>query len=524
MTLCNVIIGLNDADEHEGLVRILKATMALIPDGLVIHGPEGEITYINPAARVMLGYSDEQLREPVRKRIAGIQAFDINGRPVPYEQMPTPRVLRGEIVKDFVLSWPGPGGYRLLSTNAVPVLTRTGRLIGAVVNIRDVTEAERQKAERSALLSQLQKALEESEKRQREWQSLFESISDGIFVMDETGQTIAVNKAGLDLLGIESLDEVMQCVAMSRQLVETRYPDGRLMPPEEWPKTRVLRGETLVNYPFKVINRKGEVFDLLFSGGPVTPVAGSPKRFIQVVRDITEICRLEKAKDEFLLVISHELRNPLQVIKGLAQLMRLRVKGKDTANISANLDTLESQTEHVSHLVEDILTAYRLSAGRFTVNFKQVDMRDLLIDVVTGATISSPTHSFIVNIPKSPEKILVKGDYQRLSEIVRNLLSNAVKYSPNGTKVWVNVKVTEDHLRVDIEDEGVGIPPVDLERVFEGFYRGANPREWKSGGIGLGLFISRNLARLHGGDLWAENRSECGTRMCLKIPLCRAGC
>lgn len=234
--------------------------------------------------------------------------------------------------------------------------------------------------------------------------------------------------------------------------------------------------------------------------------------------DVTEMGRLERVKEEFMQVVSHELRNPLQVIMGLVSLLRIDLK--DPANQDEalrHLDLMKDQVAHVTALVEDVLMASRLSSGSLKLDLKRVDLVAIL-DQALSAYVDDPTHLWIT-CTRAPSPVWLMGDVRRLGQVVVNLLSNAGNHTPPGKRIWASVEVTAASALLKVEDEGIGIPSGQLEQVFSGFHRAGNVTNWRSGGIGLGLYISRNIARRHRGDLWAENRPGGGTIMCLRLPL-----
>jgi len=219
-----------------------------------------------------------------------------------------------------------------------------------------------------------------------------------------------------------------------------------------------------------------------------------------------------------MTVISHEIRNTLQVIKGLVQLLDLRLSGENRLVVGKYVQSLNHQVNHLTALADDILTAYRLGTGKMAIQVGDMCLVDSLYEAVTPYLRADGSHSLITDF-SIPDDLRVRADPQRAMQIVANLLSNAAKYTPVGKRIWVRAHSEADFVKVIVEDEGIGIPSDQLEKVFDGFVRAHNVTEWKSGGIGLGLYISRNLARRMGGDLWAESRPEGGTTMTLRLPL-----
>ena len=234
-------------------------------------------------------------------------------------------------------------------------------------------------------------------------------------------------------------------------------------------------------------------------------------------RDVTALRELERAKDEFLQVLAHELRNPLAAASGIIELVRRRLGAGDAERATEYLALAETELARLGNLTGEIISGYQVSSGRLPLNMKDMDLVEVLVRAAAPYVHGAPDHDIRV-ADNPPGGLPVYGDDKRLVEAVANLLSNAVKYSPKGSRVWVSSSRVEGHVYVRVEDEGIGIPADQLEAVFEGFFRGRNLSNRQPGGLGLGLYISRDTIRRHGGDLWAENRPGGGTVMTIKLP------
>ena len=353
-----------------------------------------------------------------------------------------------------------------------------------------------------------------AEQKAAEWGVLINSSHEAIFMADEHGLLLEANPRWHQLSDILTGGMVQTASDFPHLLVT--MPDGRSIPPEERPTARALRGEEVVNFSYRVVGVNGHTFELLHNATAVQTPDG--KKVFSIITDITELRRLERLKDEFMLVVSHELRNPLQVILGQAQLVSLKMKPEVRSVLGSNIESLTAQARLLGSLVDDLLNAYRVGSGRLTVNMMPVDFRQVVLQALE-AQITDTDHEWQASLGDSRVGIL--ADAQRLGQAITNLLSNARKYTPVGGHIWLKLSTDKEAALLTVEDDGQGIPPEDLDKVFQGFYRTPDVAKWQSGSIGLGLFISRSLTRRMGGDLWAENRPGGGTAMCLKMPLAR---
>jgi len=232
-------------------------------------------------------------------------------------------------------------------------------------------------------------------------------------------------------------------------------------------------------------------------------------------RDVTAAKELEEAKDLFLATTSHELRTPITVVQGFASTLASRWQKMSDADRRSAVETIADRAGALARLVEQLLLGSRAGADQLQVSNAPFDLAGLLRGASVAFRPLSDQHTLTVDVPdRLPEAF---GDPTATDIIVGQLLENAYKYSPDGGKVIVRAKQDGDHIQVTIEDEGIGIPAADRERVFERFVQGETGDRRRFGGIGLGLYIVRQLAREQGGEVIAEEREGGGTTMRLEL-------
>ncbi|MFP2963665.1 ATP-binding protein [Myxococcus sp. 1LA] len=221
-----------------------------------------------------------------------------------------------------------------------------------------------------------------------------------------------------------------------------------------------------------------------------------------------ELKEAVRAREEFLSVASHELRTPLTPLKGFAALTLQRLeKGGDFPERERLLKALRSmarQTERLTRLVDDLLDTARIQGGRLELERQRLDLVPLLREVLERFELRTESGvTFELNVPGHA----VEGDWDalRLEQVLTNLVSNAVRYSPHGGAVRLSLEATEDQVRLRVQDEGIGIPPENVADLFRPFARASNAQARHFGGLGLGLFICREIVERHGGSIWAES-------------------
>jgi signal transduction histidine kinase len=228
-----------------------------------------------------------------------------------------------------------------------------------------------------------------------------------------------------------------------------------------------------------------------------------------------ELRRLSALRADFVSVVSHELRSPMAAVIGAARTLEGRWRELTAQQRQSFLTLIGDETSRLADLISDVLDTSRLEAGTFSFTFTDVDLAELLRDVVAAAQVGQDEVHVSAEVRGTLP--LVRGDRERLRQVIQNLVDNAVKYSSAGGRVRVDASADDGRVRVSVEDEGLGIPPEDQKLIFEKFGRsgggGAKP------GTGLGLFIARSIAEAHGGTLDVESAPAHGSVFTLELPL-----
>ena len=220
-----------------------------------------------------------------------------------------------------------------------------------------------------------------------------------------------------------------------------------------------------------------------------------------------------RERDEFLSIAAHELRTPITSLQLAAQFALRRVAtGATGSQIARPIQTIDLQSAKLSRLVSQLLDNVRLDAGRLTFQRALVDLGELVRDV--AEEVRAMNERADIRVDAAPATATV--DELRIEQVVRNLIDNAVKFSPSGGPIEVSVAAEDDRVRISVRDHGVGVPPEDRTRLFQR-YQHAHGKD-RSGGLGLGLFVSREIVERHGGTIEAEHPSDGGTRMIVTLP------
>ncbi len=253
------------------------------------------------------------------------------------------------------------------------------------------------------------------------------------------------------------------------------------------------------------------------SSPPYKGGAGGGKVLIGFFQDVTEEKRVEAIKRDFVANVSHELRTPLASIKGYTETL-LGGALDDKGILKKFLTVIDRHANRMTALIEDLLTLSKLESHQMPMTFEPLDIRNIISGVIQGfeKQVKDKGIEIIMDVGDTLPKIM--GDKGRIEQVIVNLVDNAIKYTNDGV-VKVVARKTDNVLRVDINDTGIGIPEKDIPRIFERFYRVDKGRSRELGGTGLGLAIVKHIIQGHNGKIWVESQLGKGTTFSFTLPL-----
>ena len=244
---------------------------------------------------------------------------------------------------------------------------------------------------------------------------------------------------------------------------------------------------------------------------------GNVDRYRMARREAQRLAELENVKSEFLRLASHELRGPLALVRGYLSMFEDGSLPDVGGQARAVLPVMSAKLGQMSRMVDDMLETARLEDRRLQLTRRPIDLRDVVHHTIDDFSVHTGVHSLHLDLCAEP--LPIYGDAGRIGTIINNLLDNALRYSPAGGRISVAVRRDGDHGEVAVSDQGIGIAAPDMARLFERFGRIVTPQNSQIAGTGLGLHLSRELARLHGGDIDAESCEGEGSTFRLRLPL-----
>ncbi len=349
--------------------------------------------------------------------------------------------------------------------------------------------------------------------RAAELETVIASVPVGIAIHAKDGSVVHTNAAGRAITGANlPPDEALGEIADD---YEVRYPNGQPIPFDDLPVVRALRGETVVGYEF-LSNARGGIH-LLSGAAPILGAAGEITGAVFSYSDITPIKQLEQMKDEFVSIAAHELRTPLTAIKGYTELLERRLRDQpDRERERQSLRVIRKQADRLARLVNEMLDVSRIEAGQLQLYREPFDLHALAREVLTSLRVSTEAHTLTLD---AEGEMIVDADAARIEQVLINLITNAITYSPDGGEVAVRIWRDEKTARLSVRDDGVGIASAEIAHLFERFYRTPQAGIMRSGGMGLGLYISNEIVARHGGTIRVESALGAGSAFTVSLPL-----
>ncbi len=324
--------------------------------------------------------------------------------------------------------------------------------------------------------------------------ALLENLSEGVAICDRNGHVLMMNDAARAILGFGG-DDLRTLDAV--QSLEAHDLAGRPLPREQLPLVRALQGEKFTDYEVLRILPDGERRHLLTGGTSVKDDGGVVALAIVVLRDVTELRHVERQRDEYLALISHDLRNPLNTILLFVSMLKRSMADKGLAADTKLAERAERNAWHMNAMIGDLTETTSLESQGVALDRVGCDLRALIGGVVDRLDDARARRVTIETDDASPAYVVL-GDASRLERVVTNLLTNALKYSGEEAPVTARLSRKGTTVEFAVVDRGIGIEPDSVKRLFERYYR-TPAGKVRASGLGLGLYITRLVVEAHGG-------------------------
>ncbi len=342
------------------------------------------------------------------------------------------------------------------------------------------------------------------------------SIADAVVIVDTYGRITRTNAAARRLGYSE--EYAGSPTAGKPRLIRPETPAGDPILSGETPIDRALRGETVQGVVMVMHPPAEEPVWISASAAPIRTEKGRMMGAVVTFTDITQLRELQEEQEDLLFMVGHDLRSPLTVILGQAQVLaQALTKGRIDQRVISGAEAIAANAKRMNAMIQDLVDSARLGSGQMQLQTQALDLRSVISGLLS--TSAGGIDVGRVRVEISQELPPVWADQDRLERILTNLLTNALKYSPPGADVLLSADRSGAEARISVVDKGQGIPSEELPRLFERYFRAAATSE--TPGLGLGLYIARVLTEAHGGRIWVESEAGKGSTFSFTLPLAR---
>jgi signal transduction histidine kinase/GAF domain-containing protein len=509
--------------------RELDTIFESIADGIMLVDEEGHVVRENRTARRLrekLESAAEGASEQLQTSRMLLQksATNITEQGIQVAIVDDHKDVREYLVNTVPLrppSTPLPGA---IERDRAVIDTSQNPLNGAVVVWHDVTEVHR-------LLSE-QQAHAETEARRALLQTVINELPGSVYlVRGRDARLVLANRAATEVWGMPWEPGMPLGEFLAKNGIRVFHIDGRPLVLEEFATLRAVQTGVSVRHQQEIIRHAdGTTLPVLVNAVALDPrVLGNHETLMEEMEpaaivvhlDVTSLKEAERVKDEFIGIAAHELRTPMAVIKGFAQMLIMqtnRGKGPELADWQTEaIADIDSATTRLVELTEDLLDVTRLQAGRLELQLEPTDLIALVKRIVARFQVTTVNHYFTINT--SQEHLVCNVDPRRIEQVFSNLINNAIKYSPMASDISITLDEDQQFALFSIQDHGIGIPERQHGRIFSRFMRADNTHMYDIQGTGLGLYLSRELVERHNGRIWFQSVEGEGSTFNVSLPL-----
>lgn len=352
------------------------------------------------------------------------------------------------------------------------------------------------------LTKRLKISVSEISREKSKLEAIIHYMEDGLIAVNTDGNIIHLNPKAMKMLQIapntKNLDDIFMNINEDLMIKNIA-----LFNEESTGKQNIYLGETMIRVNF----------------APFQNDKGMKSGYVFVLQDITEQEKLDRMRRDFVANVSHELKTPLTSIKSYTETILDGVV-TDEETVHQFLTVVNDEADRMTRLVRDLLQLSNFDSKKVSLELKEHDYMKLLRSAIQKVEVTAKQKSQSLKLISDCDSILGTFDRDRIEQVILNILSNAIKYTPSGGLVKVFVSQNADHVLMKFQDNGMGIPESDIQRIFERFYRVDKARSRELGGTGLGLSIAKHIVDVHGGTIRIESQLEEGTTVFVNIPLC----
>jgi PAS domain S-box-containing protein len=384
----------------------------------------------------------------------------------------------------------------------------SGRAALAIQNAKLYQDARSEITERRKIEDQLRKSRDQLD-------VIFQNVADGITVQDSTGALVYVNETAAWMSGYKSSIDMIENPLEWMERFEICDEQGKKFNLLRLPGRRALGGEKTPEELIQFIDKKTkEKRWSIVKARPFFDEDGKVVLVINIVQDLTERKEIEERKDEFVALASHELKTPVTSLKMYANLLERKLaKDKEAKELVVRI---ERQIDRLVDLVRDLLDFSRVRKGKLDYRVRPFRIDSLVKEVADNIRKIDADHKIEI-VRLSRQK--VRGNKDRIGQVLINFINNAVKYSPSGKRVLIKTSKRNGHVTVSVKDFGIGISKKDQDKIFDRFFQVSQKATETFPGLGLGLYISSEIIKRHNGKIWVRSEQGKGSTFSFSLPV-----
>jgi PAS domain S-box-containing protein len=482
--------------------RLLASIIESSEDAIISKSLDSVIQSWNASAERLFGY-------PARDAVGRHISLIIPPDRLAEEDRIIASLKAGNRIEHFETERVRSDGERIpVSLTISPIKDDAGNVVGASKIVRDITDRKRVEADREKFVR------------------LVETSTDFIGMCDLNGVPFFVNRAGLELVGLDDLEH-----ARRTEVQSFFFPEDQHKVMNEFFPSVLEQGHGEIEVRFRHF-KTGEARWMAYKVLTLPDAAGRPVALATVSQDVTERKRLEdnlrrlatdlseadRRKNEFLAMLAHELRNPLAPISNAARALRMGAGDRQAVQSAAEM--LDRQVNQMARLVDDLLDMSRITRGRIELRRERVELAPIVHQAAEAARAQyrSLNHELIVTMPAKP--LYLHADPMRLTQVIGNLLSNAAKFTDQGGHIVLMVEQQDSQAMLTVRDDGIGIAREDIPGIFDMFAQLDTSLERSRDGLGIGLTLVKTLVEMHGGtvDVHSDGPSQ-GSEFVVRLPV-----
>ena len=505
--------------QNEKLEAIIENTS----NGVLIFDSRGEYITFNKYARDFYINYFPQFKT-VGDAFKTADHFDIEGRLIHYMDSPGARVMRGEKVADYIVRFREGHKNIYMKVNGAPVYDDKGDFLLGILSIQDVTEQIR--------MNDLLKAQKD------QLQAIIDNMSDGLAIYNKSGKIIMYNEAAMDFLSFTN-EKIKDSAFREPFICKDMF--GKVLSYDEMPISRALLGEKIVQkrLMFESVTEK------VYLDVSATPVYNRSKlsMIILNVRNVTqnvmynelllnqqkillEAERKEKfileeameIKDNFVMLITHEFKTPISIINAAIQTMELVCASELSDKALSYLNKIRQNSLRQLRLVENLLQVSSIQAGHQKISERTVEIVALTKAIIDSVNVYALRKNIQLSFKTHNKSVPVSIDDEKYERILLNLLSNAIKFTPPGKRITVSLSCKEDAFKLEVKDEGIGIPTDKQRIIFQRFGQVDSTLSRQAEGTGLGLYLVKSMVSSLGGSMTLKSTEGKGATFSVVLP------